>query len=205
MGQIVVKLSLSLDGVMQAPGRPDEDRRGGFAHGGWATRYFDPVMAAAAAEGMAKMPALLFGRRTYEDFHSVWPTRKDNPFTEVLDRSHKYVASTTLRAPLPWVNSTLLPGDASVSVGRLKRESSEDLVILGSGQLVRALLAAGLVDELALSIHPLLLGSGQRLFPEAGPASDFELADTRTTTTGVVMTRYRLASRARANEGRRNS
>ncbi len=204
MGQIVVKLSLSLDGVMQAPGRPDEDRRGGFAHGGWATRYFDPVMAGAAAEGMAAMPALLFGRRTYEDFHSVWPGRKDNPFTDVLNRSRKYVASTTLREPLPWENSTLLPGDAAVSVGRLKRESAEDLVILGSGELVRSLLAAGLVDELALSIHPLLLGSGQRLFPDGGPASDFELEDTATTTTGVVMTRYRLASRAGANERRRN-
>ena len=205
MGQIVVKLSLSLDGVMQAPGRPDEDRRGGFEHGGWATRYFDPVMAGAAAEGMAKMPALLFGRRTYEDFHSVWPARKDNPFTEVLDRSHKYVASNTLREPLPWVNSTLLPGDAAVSVGRLKQESAEDLVILGSGRLVRALLAAGLVDELALSIHPLLLGLGQRLFPDGGPASDFELADSRTTTTGVVMTTYRLASGAGAKDGRRSS
>ena len=110
MRKIVATISLTLDGVMQAPGRPDEDRRGGFEHGGWAMGYHDPVMMQAMGEGMSRGADLLFGRRTYEDFFSVWPGRKDNPFTEVLDHSRKYVASRTLREPLPWQNSTLLEG-----------------------------------------------------------------------------------------------
>jgi dihydrofolate reductase len=113
MRRVVVNMSLTLDGVMQAPGRPDEDTRGGFEHGGWALPYFDPVMADVAAQGISQQPALLFGRRTYEDFFTVWPNRTDNPFTEVLNNAQKYVASTTLEEPLPWSNSTLLRGDAA--------------------------------------------------------------------------------------------
>ncbi len=122
MSKVIVNMSLTLDGVMQAPGRPDEDTREGFKHGGWALPYFDPVMGSGAAEGMAKMPALLFGRRTYEDFFAVWPKRTDNPFTEVLNNSEKYVASTTLKEPLPWSNSTLLAGDAAAAVAVLKEQ-----------------------------------------------------------------------------------
>jgi dihydrofolate reductase len=177
---------------MQAPGRPDEDTRGGFKHGGWALPYFDPVMAGAAAEGMAKMPDLLFGRRTYEDFYAVWPGRTDNPFTEVLDNAQKYVASTTLEEPLPWINSTLLKGDAATSVAALKNQGSKDLAVLGSGELVRSLMRHNLVDELVLSIHPLVLGSGRRLFPDDGPFAALQLVDSKTTTTGVIMTTYRL-------------
>ena len=111
MGRVVVNNSLTLDGVMQAPGRPDEDLRGGFEHGGWAQPYFDPVMASVAAEGIAKGGSLLFGRRTYEDFAAFWPNQsEDNPFTTVLNDFRKYVASRTLREPLPWNNSTLLEG-----------------------------------------------------------------------------------------------
>ena len=113
MSKIVVMENLSLDGVMQAPGRPDEDLRGDFTHGGWALPYQDAVMGRVMAGGMADVGPLLFGRRTYEDFFKVWPGRKDNPFTEVLDNAQKYVVSTTLAEPLPWVNSTLLKGDAT--------------------------------------------------------------------------------------------
>jgi dihydrofolate reductase len=113
MSKVVVFNSLTLDGVMQAPGRPDEDRRGGFERGGWAQPYGDPVMAGVAAEGMANAGSLLLGRRTYEDFYAYWPHQSDNPFTEVLNNSPKYVASTTLKAPLPWSNSTLLEGEAT--------------------------------------------------------------------------------------------
>ena len=113
MRKVVVVNHLTLDGVMQAPGRPDEDRRGGFSHGGWSVPYGDAVMGAMMGEGLAREGALLLGRRTYEDFASVWPDRQDNPFTEVLDKEQKYVASRTLTGPLPWANSTLLQGDAA--------------------------------------------------------------------------------------------
>lgn len=191
MSKVVVNMSLTLDGVMQSPGRPDEDRRGGFAHGGWALPYFDPVMGSAAAEGMARTPALLFGRRTYEDFYAVWPKRIGNPFTEVLNNSQKYVASTTLEEPLPWSNSTLLTGDAAAAVATLKEQSGKDLVVLGSGELVQSLMRRNLVDEYILSIHPLVLGSGRRLFTAGNPYAALRLVDTKTTTTGVVIATYR--------------
>src|SRR5262245_2374077 len=193
MGDVVAFESISLDGVMQAPGRPDEDRRGGFERGGWALPYFDPVMATTAAEGMARMPDLLFGRRTYEDFFSVWPARTNNPFTEVLNNSRKYVASTTLQEPLPWMNSTLLQGDGAAAVAALKEQDGKDLLVLGSGVLVQSLMRRDLVDELVISIHPLILGSGRRLFPDGGPHAALHLVESKTTTTGVVMLTYRLA------------
>jgi len=135
--RIVVFNSVTLDGVIQAPGRPDEDRRGGFKHGGWATPYADSVTASFAGQSMATTGGLLFGRRTYQDFFSVWPNRTDNPFTEVLNNTPKYVASTTLAEPLPWRNSTLLKGDAATAVALLKEQPGKDLVVLGSGQLIR--------------------------------------------------------------------
>jgi len=182
---------VSLDGVMQAPGRPDEDRRGGFEHGGWAMPGNDPVMGKVIGESMAQGGSLLFGRRTYEDFAAVWPARKGNPFTEVLDRAQKYVASRTLREPLPWQNSTLLAGDAAESVARLKEQPGDDLLVLGSGELLRALTRYGLVDEYLLLIHPLVLGRGQRLFDDDGPRSALQLVRSVTTTTGVVIASYR--------------
>jgi len=191
VGKVVVFTSLTLDGVMQAPGRPDEDRRDGFAHGGWAAPYNDPVMGAVAAEGMANAGPLLLGRRTYEDFYSFWPHQTDNPFTEVLDNTLKYVASTTLEEPLPWRNSTLLQGDASEAVARLKQQPGKDLVVLGSGELVQSLRRRNLVDEYVLLIHPLVLGSGRRLFPDGGASAALRLADTKTTTTGVVIATYK--------------
>ena len=193
MRKITVNMLLTLDGVMQAPARPDEDPSGGFAHGGWALPYNDPAASRASGEEMAQRGpgALLFGRRTYEDFYAVWPNRTDNPFSTVLTNSQKYVASTTLHEPLPWANSTLVTGDAAEAVARLKEQPGKDLVILGSGGLVQSLMQRNLIDEFVLSIHPLVLGSGRRLFPESGPSAALRLVDTKTTTTGVIIATYR--------------
>jgi dihydrofolate reductase len=193
MSKIVVVENLSLDGVMQAPGRADEDLRGGFAHGGWALPYNDSVKGQIMAKGMADAGPLLFGRRTYEDFFSVWPNRTDNPFTEVLDNAQKYVASTTLTEPLPWKNSTLLEGDAADAVARLKEQPGKDIVVMGSGELVRSLMRRNLVDDYVLLIHPLVLGTGRRLFADAGAFAALRLVDAQTTTTGVMIATYRQA------------
>jgi dihydrofolate reductase len=190
MRKVVVFTSLTLDGVMQAPGRPDEDTRGGFAHGGWATAYNDPVMASVAAEGMADTGPILLGRRTYEDFFSFWPHQTDNPFTEVLDNTQKYVASATLSEPLRWRNSTLLEGDAADAVARLKEQPGRDMVVLGSGELVQSLRRRNLVDRYVLLIHPLILGTGRRLFPDGAAPATLRLVDSKTTTTGVVIATY---------------
>jgi dihydrofolate reductase len=194
MSKIVVFTSLTLDGVMQAPGRPDEDLRGGFQHGGWATPYADPVLGSLAAEGMANTAAILFGRRTYQDFYAVWPNQPEpNPFTAVLNNTQKYVASTTLAEPLAWSNSTLLKGDVPQAVAGLKAQPGKDIVVLGSGQLVQTLMRHNLVDVYVLLIHPLVLGSGRRLFPDGGAFAALRLVDTKTTTTGVVIATYESA------------
>jgi dihydrofolate reductase len=191
MSKVVVVSSLSLDGVMQAPGREDEDTRGGFTHGGWAAPYADEVMGRAMGEGMAHSGALLLGRRTYLDFYSVWPGRKDNPYTAVLNAAQKYVASRTLDEPLPWENSTLLKGDAADAVAGLREEPGKDLVVLGSGNLVQSLMRRGLVDEYVLLIHPLVLGTGERLFGAGAAFGGLELAHSVITTTGVMIGTYR--------------
>ena len=191
MRKIIATISLTLDGVMQAPGRPDEDRRGGFEHGGWAQGYHDPVMMQAMGEGMSQGADLLFGRRTYEDFFAVWPKRKDNPFTEVLDRSLKYVASRTLREPLPWQNSRLLEGEAAETVARLKEQPGPDLVVLGCCDLMQTLMRHGLVDVYVLLIHPLVLGRGRRLFNDDARHTALRLVKCLPTTTGVVIATYR--------------
>ena len=194
MARITVFTSLTLDGVMQAPGRPDEDRRGGFEHGGWSVPYMDPMLMGMAAEGAPSTGAMLFGRRTYEDFHSFWPHQADNPFTEILNSTPKYVASTTLEEPLPWSNSTLLKGDAAETVPQLKEQADKDLLVLGSGELARTLMRHGLVDEYTLLIHPLVLGSGRRLFPDDGARTNLHLVGTpRTSSTGVIVATYRPA------------
>jgi dihydrofolate reductase len=193
MSRVVVINHLTLDGVMQAPGRPDEDRRGGFEHGGWALPNNDAVMGRVMGEGMAQGGPLLLGRRTYQAFHGYWPNQKDNPFTEVLNNVQKYVASTTLKEPLPWSNSTLLEGDATQAVARLKEQPGKDIGVLGSGELVQSLMRHNLVDEYVLLIHPLVLGSGRRLFTDGGSFAALRLVDTVTTTTGVVIATYQPA------------
>ena len=196
MSRVVVFTYLTLDGVMQAPGRPDEDRRGGFEHGGWAPPYADSVMASVAADGIANTGGLLLGRRTYEDFYAYWSNQPDSPFTDVLNNTQKYVASTTLQEPLPWSNSSLLEGDAAEAVARLKEQPGKDLVVLGSGELVHSLMRRDVVDEYVLLIYPLLLGSGRRLFKEGSPPTALKLVDSKTTTTGVVIATYAPAESA---------
>ena len=188
--RIVAFTNVSLDGVMQAPGRPDEDRRGGFERGGWAAPY---AAMAQAGEAMAQTAGLLLGRRTYEDFYDVWPKRKDSPFSAMLDNMPKYVASTTLREPLPWMNSTLLTGDAADAVAALRPQEGGDLLIMGSGVLIQSLMRRNLVDRYILMIHPLVLGPGRRLFPDEGEPATLQLVHSQTTPNGVVIASYEPA------------
>ncbi len=190
MGKVVVLTNVTLDGVMQAPARPDEDRRGGFEHGGWAAPYAAMAeLAPTQTEGSgATRGGLLLGRRTYEDFYAVWPNRPDNPYTAILTNTQKYVASRTLEEPLPWSNSTLLKGDAIEHVARLKKDT--DLMIMGSGELVQSLMRGHLIDEYVLLTHPLVLGSGRRLFAEGSPFATLRLVDSKTTGTGVLIATY---------------
>jgi len=199
MSKIVVTNHLTLDGVMQAPAGPDEDRRGGFEHGGWATPNNDEVMGRVMGEGMSRGGALLLGRWTYEAFYAFWPHQKDNPYTEVLNNSQKYVASTTLTEPLTWMNSTLLEGDLGEAVTRLKEQPGKDIVVLGSGELIQSLMRQNLIDEYLLLIHPVVLGSGRRLFPDGSPPANLRLVDSVTTTTGVVIARYESAEATRGS------
>ncbi|AGZ41833.1 dihydrofolate reductase family protein [Actinoplanes friuliensis] len=190
MGEVVVVENVTLDGVMQAPGGADEDPRGGFRHGGWAQPYMDRVAAETMGRGMGDDGAMLFGRRTYQQFHGFWSAQTDgNPYTEVLNRKHKYVASRSRDTALPWENSSLLEGEATETVAKLKQDVTGALVVLGSGELVRALTAAGLVDVYTLSIHPLTLGEGTKLFGDA--YRKMQLVETVTTTTGVIIATYR--------------
>jgi dihydrofolate reductase len=190
MRRVVVTTNVTLDGVMQAPGRADEDVRGGFAHGGWALPYDDTIKAEAMGRGMAQTGAMLFGRRTYEDFYRVWPQRTDNPFTGFLNSVQKYVASRTLAEPLPWQNSTLLKGDAADAVAALKQQPGPDLALIGSGELAQALARRGLVDEYVLLIHPLVFGSGRRLFNEAALPARLRLVSSVATGAGVIIATY---------------
>jgi dihydrofolate reductase len=191
MRTLTVVESVSLDGVMQSPGRADEDTRDGFTHGGWAAPYMDQVAAEFMGVGMSGGEStLLLGRRTYDDFAGYWPRQTDNPYTPVLDAATKYVASRGTPR-LNWANSVLLAGEATATVGDLKASAGPDLTVLGSGELVRALVAAGLVDECVLSIHPLVLGQGRRLFADGLPLTAFTLAESVPTTTGVIIARYR--------------
>jgi dihydrofolate reductase len=192
MRAITVLMHLTLDGVMQGPGRPDEDVRGGFAHGGWAVPRGDAM--GVVDVGLGSQGALLLGRRTYEDFYGFWPHQTDNPFTTMLNAMQKYVASTTLQEPLPWSNSILLKGDAAQAVVALKAEPGPDLLIMGSGVLVQALMQHHLIDRFVLLIHPLVLGTGRRLFPEGGPPAELQLVDTTSTPSGVIVATYCPAS-----------
>nr|WP_212021804.1 dihydrofolate reductase family protein [Catenulispora pinistramenti] len=193
MGKIVVTESLTLDGVMQAPGRADEDSRGGFTYGGWGTDYPDEIMGAEMAKRMAGQGVMLLGRFTYEDLFAFWPKQTDgNPFTARLNKVRKYVVSETLTEPLPWENSTLLSGrdgEVSEAVAALRDATEGDVSVIGSGQLVRTLAAAGLVDRYVLLIHPLVLGTGLRLF-EGAELTKLRLTDTVTTGTGVIIATY---------------
>lgn len=197
MSRIVVMNHVTLDGVMQAPGRPEEDTRGGFTQGGWAqlSEIPDEAVGKAMGERMAAGGGLvgwLFGRRTYEDLLRYWNQQPDSPFGPMLNNAPKYVASTTLEEPLPWPNSTLLSGDVGGAVGALKAQSDGVLAMMGSGELIGSLMVAGLIDEYLLMIHPLVLGTGRRLFPDGVHAS-LRLTDSVATTTGLVIATYEPA------------
>jgi len=194
MRNLTVTMNMSLDGVVQAPGRPDEDTRDGFDRGGWAVPYGDDVMAVKMGSGMASSGAMVFGRRTYLDFAGYWPHQTDNPFTPFLNAAHKYVVSNTLTEPLPWQNSTLLSGDAASSIAELKAQDGPDLASVGSAALVQSLFVASLIDQFVLLIHPLVLGKGRRLFDQRGESADLELIDSVTTSTGVIIATYRSRS-----------
>jgi len=182
---------LSLDGVLQSPGAPDEDTEGGFQHGGWQRPYFDDVLGATAAEGMAATDAYLFGRKNYDKMAAHWPTAPDDdPYARHLNTTPKYVASTTLQR-VEWQNSTLIEGDVADAVAELKEQPGQNIAVLGSGQLVQTLIEHDLVDEYFLAVFPIVLGSGKRLFREADRARRLSLVDFKATSTGGVMLTYR--------------
>lgn len=188
MSKIVVINNITLDGIMQAPGRADEDTRDGFEHGGWAVPYNDQVSGQFMGRHMVGTRAILLGRRTYTDFAGFWPKQGDNPFTNVLTAMPKYVASSTLDPEQEWANTIVLRGDAVPAISDLRSEEGGDIVIMGSGDLVRSLARSNLIDEYLLLIHPLALGSGRRLFAEEARLS---LVESVSTTTGVVIATYR--------------
>jgi dihydrofolate reductase len=185
--RIVVINHLTLDGVMQGPGARDEDDRGGFTQGGWATAGNDQALFEAIGKRMGG--GLLLGRRSYEGILAAWNTR-GGPFKDALNNMHKYVASSSSATKLDWPNSTLVHGDIPKAVSDLKQTSGGDLVVMGSGQLIRSLLPLGLIDEYLLMIHPLLLGAGQRLFEHEGHVAKLRLIDSTTASTGVIIATY---------------
>jgi dihydrofolate reductase len=193
MRKLVVVEFLTLDGVMQAPAAPDEDTEGGFPHGGWQRPYFDDVLGTDAAKGMAETDAILFGRKTYEKMAAYWPTvANDDPYARHLNSTPKYVASRTLQS-VEWQNSTLIDGDVVEQIAKLKEQPGKNIVVLGSGDLVQTLIENDLVDEYALTVFPIVLGSGKRLFRGAGPTINLRLVHSKSTSTGGLMLTYQPA------------
>jgi dihydrofolate reductase len=194
--RIVITEFMSLDGVVQAPGGPDEDRDGGFAHGGWSHPFFDPeVVGGAFADALNKAEALLFGRRTWQTMAAAWPERAGDPFADQMNAIPKYVVSATLTDDeLTWNNTTRIAGDEAVArVRELREADGGDLVVMGSPTLVRTLLREGLIDELRLMIEPVVLGGGKTIFPDDGELRTLELVSTVTSATGVNVCTYRPA------------
>jgi dihydrofolate reductase len=189
MRKLVVSTFLTLDGVMQAPGGPEEDPSGGFTHGGWSVNYWDDVMGQVMGEAMGRPSDLLLGRKTYEIFAAHWPHVTDDPVADKLNSATKYVASRTL-AQVDWTNSTLLAGDAAEAVRTLKDDSGPEIQVHGSSNLIQTLLEHDLVDEFRLMIFPLVLGTGKRLFDGGTIPRGLRLVDSRTSTTGVVIATY---------------
>ena len=183
---IRVFVSLTLDGVMQGPARPDEDTRGGFTRGGWAAPY---AAMPSAGEAMANCGGLLLGQWTYENFYRAWHVRRGE-FSSFMDNIQKFVVSKTLKEPLPWANSTLINGNVVDALVKLKKEQKKDLVIMGSGELIQSLMKHNLVDEYVLLIHPLILGSGKQLFVDGGAYAALELVSSRTNDKGVIIATY---------------
>jgi dihydrofolate reductase len=197
--RLVISDFMSLDGVVQAPGGPEEDTDGGFAHGGWSMPYFDPdAMGPVLDEVMARTDGLLFGRRTWQTMAAAWPSRAGDPFADRMNEIPKHVASTTLsQDDLVWENSRLLPADDVVgAVGKLREQDGGDLLVMGSPTLARTLISSDLVDEYRLMIEPVVLGGGKRLFPDDGRSRPLALLSTKTSSTGVHICTYRPSEAA---------
>lgn len=195
MRKVIVGAFVSLDGIMQAPGGPEEDPSGGFEFGGWTFPYWDAVMGEAMGESFARPFDLLLGRRTYEIFAAHWPFTDEEP-AALFNGVTKYVATSSAE-PLAWANSVRLEGDVPAAVARLRQGDGPDLLTQGSSVLVRSLLAHGLVDELNVLVFPVLLGRGKRLFGEETMPGELALIDSKTATTGVIVARYRPAGPVR--------
>ncbi|MGS2642460.1 dihydrofolate reductase family protein [Streptosporangium sp. LJ11] len=194
--RIVIIEFMSLDGVVQAPGGPQEDTDGGFAHGGWSAPFFDPEVVGGAFDGaMSGAEALLFGRRTWQTMASAWPGRAGDPFADRMNAIPKYVVSRTLGDDeLTWNNTTRIPGDEAVAhIRKLRETDGGDLVVMGSPTLARTLLSEGLADELRLTVMPVILGGGKSIFPDDGGLRTLELVSTVTSAAGVNVCVYRLA------------
>jgi dihydrofolate reductase len=190
MRKLMVTTFVSLDGVMQAPGGSDEDRDGGFEHGGWAVPHFNQHIIQLMTELTSRADALLIGRKTYDIFAATWPLAEaDDPIATKLNSMRKYVASRTLDT-VSWQNSTLLTGDVAEAVDRLKQDEGGEIQVHGSGQLIQTLVAHDLVDEFHLLVFPVLIGSGKRLFAEGTIPSGLKLVDTTTSSTGVLVSTY---------------
>jgi dihydrofolate reductase len=191
--RIVVSEFLTLDGVMQAPGRSEEDTDAGFQHGGWQldNNYIDDVAGQAIMESFEEAGGMLLGRRTYDIFAAYWPSSDEEPFAGVMNNMKKYVASRTLKAPLEWENSELLEGDTVDAVRELKKQPGKNIFVIGSGDLAQTLIDNDLVDEYRLMIHPIVVGGGKRLFRDGNPLAKLTLTDSKTSTTGVVLLTYR--------------
>ncbi|MFD0266492.1 dihydrofolate reductase family protein [Streptomyces sp. NPDC127106] len=197
--RIVVSEFISLDGVVQAPGGPDEDRDGGFVHGGWTHPFFDPeTVGGAFADTVSRADALLYGRRTWQTMAAAWPGRAGDPFADRMNSLPKYVVSGTLTdADLTWENTTLIPGGEALGRIRALREGAGgDLVVMGSPTLVRTLIAEGLVDELRLVVMPVLLGGGKSVFPADGGLRTLELVSSVSSPAGAQVVTYRTAARS---------
>jgi dihydrofolate reductase len=193
---LTMTMFLSLDGVMQAPGGPDEDRSGGFDQGGWLVPHADEDMGRFVAEWFGAADGFLLGRKTYEIFAAFWPQVTDphDPVASRLNRLPKYVASRTLDR-VEWHNATLIQGNLVEEVARLKAQPGRELQVHGSGDLAQTLMKHGLIDEYRLWIYPVVLGDGRRLFREGAAPSAFKLVEARTTSTGVVVHVYRAAGK----------
>jgi dihydrofolate reductase len=191
--RIVIIEFMSLDGVVQAPGGPDEDTDGGFAHGGWSHPFFDEAVGGGFDDALTNADALLFGRRTWQSMAAAWPERAGDPFADRMNAIPKHVVSATLGDDeLTWNNSTRIPGDQAVArIRELHEREGGDLVVMGSPTLVRTLLSEGLVDELRLMIEPVILGGGKSIFSYDGSLRTLELVSTITSGTGVHVATYR--------------
>ena len=191
MRKLIASTMVSLDGVLQAPGGPEEDPTAGFAFGGWSFPFWDDAPDRDMRGLDGKDRELLLGRKTYEIFEAYWPYQSaDNPIAQTLNAAKKHVASRTLKKPLQWNNSTLLPGDVIAAVEALKAEAGLDLQIIGSGNLIQSLQAASLIDEYNVWTFPVVLGRGKRLFEAGAKPGALRLAASQTSATGVVMSTY---------------